>query len=367
MDTRQESTWLKETGDSARCCQSGTELAWSPRPQAGRTACPAPTTGPGGGRVGVEGRWRLLAFRGGALGSCPGLAPTSGLAQRGIPRGTGTLGPGRPGPALPEPRGPLLGCRTQPGRGERGRPSPTSRRVANAGGGGDLCSHPHEETLEPRRPGSLLHLPPRGMATAPQHMTPRGSPGRRPYSHCGPSTAGAPPQGDGHWAGSCPVAEGLGQRGRGQAWSSRATGSPAHSGTWSHRGASAHAGASREPRVRGHGDGLLGEAAQRAAAGGAGPRPHPAGPDGVAEPRLRGGLPRGLHAPEAHLAGEGQGQSPTALAISLLSVSLQHPGPPRPPSNPPPSSLPPQDQPGKVASTAVHGADSWPKPVSSLL
>lgn len=317
--------------------------------------------------MGVEGRWRLLAFRGGALGSCPGLAPTSGLAQRGIPRGTGTLGPGRPGPALPEPRGPLLGCRTQPGRGERGRPSPTSRRVANAGGGGDLCSHPHEETLEPRRPGSLLHLPPRGMATAPQHMTPRGSPGRRPYSHCGPSTAGAPPQGDGHWAGSCPVAEGLGQRGRGQAWSSRATGSPAHSGTWSHRGASAHAGASREPRVRGHGDGLLGEAAQRAAAGGAGPRPHPAGPDGVAEPRLRGGLPRGLHAPEAHLAGEGRGQSPTALAISLLSVGLQHPGPPRPPSNPPPSSLPPQDQPGKVAPTAVHGADSWPKPVSSLL
>lgn len=155
-----------------------------------------------------------------------------------------------------------------------------------------------------------------------------------------------------------------------RAWPSlelTATGSPAHSGTWSHRGASAHAGASREPRVRGHGDGLLGEAAQRAAAGGAGPRPHPAGPDGVAEPRLRGGLPRGLHAPEAHLAGEGRGQSPTALAISLLSVGLQHPGPPRPPSNPPPSSLPPQDQPGKVAPTGVHGADSWPKPVSSLL
>lgn len=173
--------------------------------------------------MGVEGRWRLLAFRGRALGSCPGLGPTSGLAQRGTPRGTGTLGPERPGPALPEPRGPLLGCRTQPGRGERGRPSPTSRQC---GGRGDLCSHPHEETLEPRRPGSLLHLPPRGMATAPQHMTPRGSPGRRPYSHCGPSTAGAPPQGDGHWAGSCPVAEGLGQRGRGQAWSSRPRGAP---------------------------------------------------------------------------------------------------------------------------------------------
>lgn len=126
--------------------------------------------------MGVEGRWRLLAFRGGALGSCPGLAPTSGLAQRGTPRGTGTLGPERPGPALPEPRGPLLGCRTQPGRGERGRPSPTSRRVANAGDrGGPLLPPPrgNPRAQEARQPPSFA---PQGHGHSTPAHDPKGKP-----------------------------------------------------------------------------------------------------------------------------------------------------------------------------------------------